>query len=147
MSEASESRVPFWFWIVSGLALAWTLLALFISYTEITRTPESLAASGEWSPEQLDYLLLTPVWVDVTYAIAVLAGVVGSIGLLIRKKWATTMFLIFVIGVLLLLLDGVMRDRFTLMGSRAIIVSVVYTSVAIAWWWFATKADSKGWLR
>ena len=49
-------------------------------------------------PEQRQILEATPTWVNVAYGVAVFGGVLGAIGLLMKKRWAVTFFLLSLVG-------------------------------------------------
>ena len=47
---------------------------------------------GQFSPEQLEYFYGFPAWVVATWALAVWGGVLGSVLLLLRTRWAVPAF-------------------------------------------------------
>jgi hypothetical protein len=93
MSEqAADARPDTAFWIIGIVALIWYLIGLFFYYTGVTATPELLAQS--MTPEQVAIFTATPAWVTSANAIAVVAGVLACILLLLRKKLAVPLFVI-----------------------------------------------------
>ena len=89
-------KPPLWFWIVAVLAVLWNLVGLFMFYAELTLTPQAVAALP---PEQQQIHAAMPSWVYVFFGIAVIAGTLGSLGLLSRKRWAVPLLLLSLLGV------------------------------------------------
>jgi hypothetical protein len=93
MSEqAAVARPDTAFWVIGVVSLIWYLIGLFMFYTGITATPEQLAEA--MTPEQVAVVTATPAWAHAATAIAVLAGVLASILLLMRNKLAVPLFAI-----------------------------------------------------
>jgi hypothetical protein len=84
-----------------------------------------------------------PLWVTAAFAIAVFAGTVGSLCLLVVNRWATLLLILSLIADLLWdvrMLSG--GDR----GSAAVLV-VASTVIALVLAWTAYSAGKKGWPR
>jgi hypothetical protein len=80
------------FWIIGVVALLWYLIGLFIYYSTVSATPEQLAQS--LTPEQVAIVTGMPAWVTAANAIAVVAGVIASILLLMRNKFAVPLYIV-----------------------------------------------------
>jgi hypothetical protein len=52
------------------------------------------AALAEMSAAQQQLYASRPQWLIIVYAIAVFTGLLGSIGLLLRKRWSVTAFVV-----------------------------------------------------
>ncbi|MCG6956012.1 MAG: hypothetical protein LJF04_08470 [Gemmatimonadetes bacterium] len=87
----SSRRTPRHLWIIGGLSIPWNAMGAF-DYL-MTQT-HNQAYMGQFTPEQLDYFYGFPSWVVAFWAIAVWGGVLGSILLLLKKKWAVEVFLV-----------------------------------------------------
>jgi len=90
---------------------------------------------------------VVPMWLYVVFGIAVLTGIIGSIGLLMKKKWATPVFLVSLIGVIIqsiynLFISGAIE----VIGTKAIIMPLIILGFALFIWYYSKLADSKGWL-
>lgn len=96
MYSNEKSRAPKWFWALSIIALLWNLMGV-ISYLATAFMKQEMIA--DFTEAQKNLVNAQPAWVTAAYATAVFAGVLGSIGLLMRKKWATTMFLVSLLAV------------------------------------------------
>ncbi len=131
------------FWIISIVALIWNIMGVMAYLGQAYMTDEALALLPE--AEQNFYSNM-PAWVTGAFAIAVFAGLLGCIALLLRKKWATPLFLISLIGVLgQAVYNFFVQDYIALSGSRvAMPVMVIIISFFLLW--YSKKATEKGWL-
>lgn len=145
MELSAVNKPPIWYWLVSVAALLWNGLGVnaYLQQAYNTRTYRTL-----YTPEQLMVLDKTPAWVTAAFAIAVFAGFLGCIGLLLRKKWSKTLFLVSFIALLVQMIHGVfmvkMYQLFTLPQN---IMSFSIPVVAILLFYIAKKSEENGWLR
>ena len=105
MSDEINNKPSTAYWVIAATLLAWNLLGLYMYYGQSTATPESFANAG-YSADQVNFVMAEPVWAHAAYAIAVNAGVLGAILLLLRKAWAVPLFVLSLIGALLQDLDA-----------------------------------------
>ena len=75
-------------WIAVA-ALVWNLLGLMMFVMQISMSAEQVAALP--APERAVYET-TPAWLTAAFGVAVVAGVLGSVGLLMRRRWAVPCF-------------------------------------------------------
>lgn len=135
---------PSTFWVISVAALIWNLLGVFSFYSQVFITEEALAALPE---AQRALFEAYPAVMEVIYAIAVLTGVGGSIGLLLRKSWAVPMFLISLLAVLVQMAHSIfMTDAIKVMGATSVIMPVLLIGISLFLWYYAKKAKARGWL-
>ncbi|TMM57383.1 hypothetical protein FEE95_12930 [Maribacter algarum] len=97
MSTNVKTKPPVWFWIVSVLALLWNLMGVGAYLADAYMKDEMMAAFTE---AQKSIFENQPAWVTGAYAIAVFAGALGCIALLLRKKWAKPLFWLSIIAVI-----------------------------------------------
>lgn len=137
-------NTPTWFKVVAVLALLWNLLGCFAFFSDLRISPEDLAKLPE---AQQALYAARPGWAVAATAIAVIGGVLGSIGLLLRKKWAFPVFVLSLLGIvvqdvgLLVLADGV-----SLAGPVAVVMQAVVLAVGIGLVLLSRKAIARGWL-
>lgn len=74
---------------IAGAALLWNLIGLSAFVMQLLMTPEQVAAL---SPGDRAVHEATPSWLMVAFGLAVVAGVLGSVGLLLRRRWAVPCF-------------------------------------------------------
>lgn len=97
MTTNPSSKPPIWFWVVSVIALLWNIMGV---NAYLQQAYKSEAFRANFNEQQLAILDATPAWATAAFAIAVFAGALGCIALLLRKKWAKPLFLISFIAVL-----------------------------------------------
>ena len=85
------------FWLISTLALIWNLIGVFNYLTQAFMTDEILASLPQ--DQQLMYQEV-PAWVTAAFAVAVFSGTIGAVLMLLKKKIATTFFILSFIGII-----------------------------------------------
>ncbi len=132
------------FWIIGGAALVWNLLGFVFYLSSVTRSPEALTAFTE---AQQAFLNATPVWATSAYAIAVNAGVLGSLLLLLRKGWAVPLFVVSLAGIVVQDLHAfVFSNGFEVWGTDAVYLPSIVMVIGVALVMYSRKAKNKGWL-
>jgi hypothetical protein len=140
----NKVSAPKWFWIVSLLALAWFLMDTMAFSIRVFLLEESIKELPE--SHQNIYLDM-PFWISIVFAIEVFGGLLGSIALLLKKKWALTGFAISLIGTL-----GqtsyiyFLSDATSVIGAMAIIMPLVAITLCLALIFFVKSAVSKSWI-
>ena len=144
MTLNTEIRPPAWFWIISVIALLWNLMGVSAYLMEAFMSVEDL---GKLTQDQRLLYEARPIWVTSAYAIAVWAGALGCITLLLRKKWAKTLLLLSLIGVLTQnVYQFFLSNTFEVYGPSAIYLPIMIIVVSIALYLFAKSSASKGWI-
>ncbi|WP_273566769.1 hypothetical protein [Maribacter halichondriae] len=144
MNDRSALKPPTWFWIVAALALLWNLMGVGAYLFEAFMSDEMMAAMPEAQRELYE---TRPSWVTAAYAIAVWFGALGCIGLLIRKKWATSLLVLSLLGVLAQnVYSFFMSNVMEVSGSGGMIFAVFIIIISIALVFFSRHAASKQWL-
>ena len=90
-------NAPKWLSPVAIAGLAWNLLGCYAWVSDMRTTPEQIAAMGP-RMEQLHAAM--PVWAPTATGVAVLGGVAGCLGLLLRKRWAVRLLWLSLAGVI-----------------------------------------------
>lgn len=133
---------PKWFWVVSVLGLLWNLAGVAAFVGQMTIDPSSLPAS------ERAFHQATPDWAVVAFAIAVSCGMLGAVALLFRRRWAFSIFVVSLLGVVVQISDSlVIRDGFEVFGPTGLIIPLLTLSIAIALAWFAHQSAAGGWLK
>jgi cation transport ATPase len=86
-----EQKPPIWYWAISALALVWNALGVMAYLQQAFMSAEDFK---NLDPAQQDLLSSQPEWITAAFAIAVFAGLVGCVLLLIRKRLAVRMLLL-----------------------------------------------------
>lgn len=144
MSELLNGRPPTSFWVIGAIALVWNLIGLVFYYSHVTMSPDALEGFTE---AQQDFFTTTPVWATSAYAIAVTAGVLGALLLLLRKVWAAPMFILSLAGVVVQQFHAfVLANAIEIWGTDGVILPALVIVIAIALVIYSRTAKAKGWI-
>lgn len=139
------TKRPSWFWPVSALALLWNLVGLLMFWKQVTLTPEAVAALP---PEQQQIHAAMPDWVYVLFGIAVIAGVLGVLGLLLKRRWARPLLLLSFLAVTTQMVSAyATTPAWALTGAASAAFPLLLIAVALLLWLFARRASARGWIR
>ena len=117
------------FYLLASLALIWNLLGVMAFMGQMMMTPEMLA---QMPVAEQNLYQNTPMWVTVVFAIAVFAGVIGLLLLLMKNKVSLNIFIISMIAVLVKMFYlFVMVDGFVVYGVSGSIMPLLVIVVAI----------------
>ena len=145
MSEIPNSELPTSFWIIGGIFLLWNFFGLMIYYDQVTMSPEVLA--DNFNAAQQEFLENMPLWATSAYAIAVTAGVIASLLLLVRNALALPVYVVSFVGVLVQDLNSfVLSDGLAVWGSSALYLPTLVILLCIIEIWYSRSAKAKGWL-
>jgi len=145
MSDLLNDKPTINFWIIGAAALAWNLIGVFFYYSHVTMSPEALAKMTE---AQQSFFLATPTWATAAFALAVNAGALGSLFLLLRKTWAVPMFILSLVAIIVQDVDAfVMRDAFGISGINSIIIPSMVFVIGVALLLYSRAVQARGWLR
>tara|TARA_R110002073_G_scaffold72537_1_gene177223 strand:- start:204629 stop:205069 length:441 start_codon:yes stop_codon:yes gene_type:complete len=146
MTTESRNKPPMWFWIVSVIALLWNAMGVKVYLDQAYNTEAHKAMYN--TPELLEMVNNTPSWAIAAFALAVFGGLLGCIGLLLRKKWARITFLVSLLGIIVQMINNVfMSGAMEVYGPGAIAMPIMTLLIGILLLWLSKKGISKGWLR
>jgi hypothetical protein len=133
------------FWIISVLALLWNLMGVMQFIMQLTMTPEALQALPV--AEQALYTDL-PAWVTIAFAVAVFGSALGCVLLLLRRKLATTVFIVAYAGILVQMVYQLFISKSIEvygpgMGYGMPIMILLLGAFLI---WYSRKSSALGWL-
>lgn len=135
---------PKWFKPVAIVALLWNLLGCAAYLSDVMMTPEALA---QLTPAQQAMYAARPAWAVAATAVAVWFGAAGSLGLIVRKRWAVALLVISLSGVIVQELAlFVISDAGAQAGAVAYAMQGLVLVVALGLVWLARRAASQGWL-
>jgi Na+-driven multidrug efflux pump len=95
--NTSSERVPKYYQAIAWLALVWNLIGLVAVVAQVAISDAALA---ELPANQQELIRQTPSWFVACALAAVIFGVAGSLGLVLRKKWAIPAFLLSLVGLI-----------------------------------------------
>jgi hypothetical protein len=140
MSTSETRKVPAWFWIASAVALLWEGIGVASYLSQVNGGAAMNAA-------QRELVAATPAWVTGAYATAAFSGLLGAIALLLRKRWARSLFILSLIAAIVQF--GwvlVLSPALDLLGPSAAILPIVILIVGAGLVWLAGNAERRGWL-
>lgn len=138
-------KPPSWFWVVSILALLWNLMGVGAYLTQAF-TPDDIIAQMEQAMQ--DLINQTPAWVTAAFAIAVWAGALGSLLLLLRKKLAHIVLIISFIGIVVQMFYNVfISNSIEVYGPGGLAMPIMTLLIGIGLIFLAKKGISAGWLK
>lgn len=137
MNEVIGGRAPGWLRAVAGLGLLWNLYGVY----------NYLMTVGVVGGADRAAVAAMPAWVTGAFAIAVFAGALGCLGLLMLKRWSKLLLLLSFLAVLamdawIFLLSGMSGE----MPPAELGVTIAVVVVAALLAWLSHDADRKGWL-
>jgi len=136
------AKAPRHLWIVGIIAVLWNAIGAF----DYAATQLRLEAyMSQFTPEQLAYFYGFPAWAVAAWAIAVWSALLGSISLLLRKRWAVWLFGISLVGMAITALyNFVLTDGAAMMGSGAMAFTAVIWFIAISLFIYSRKMAERG---
>ncbi|MDJ0646234.1 MAG: hypothetical protein QNJ57_09670 [Flavobacteriaceae bacterium] len=145
MTDQTTTKPPVWFWIVSVVALLWNGMGVNNYIQQAYRTEGFIA---QVTPEQLAIIETRPAWATAAFAIAVFSGLLGSLLLLLRKRFASPLLIISFITALLTQIWWFMTDGPSLSDQASgAIIPIVVVLFALLLVWMARKGVTKTWLK
>lgn len=94
MNELSRGKTPWHLWVIGLVSLLWNAGGV-ASYM---MTELGMLEGMEMPPEQLEYFYSFPAWAVAFWALGVWGSFLGSLALLLRSRWAVTLFGISIVG-------------------------------------------------
>ncbi len=144
MSDQLNGKPPTSFWVISATALIWNLIGVMTYYSQVTMTPAALEG---FSPEQQAFFTSMPAWATAAYAIAVTAGVLGGLLLLLRKAWAVPAFAVSLAAIIVQDIHAfVLAGGIEVFGPGGAVIPAVVLVIGILLLWYSRSAKSKGWI-
>jgi hypothetical protein len=144
MNHQQSIRIPVWYWVIAVLALLWNLMGCTAFLMEIFAQEAMMESMSE---EQKEWARAIPGWVYFVYALAVITGVAGSIGLLMRKAWSVELLALSVAAVIVqMVYTTLIAGGLQVMGPSGLVMPVMVIVFSSALLWFSWFARGKGWL-
>lgn len=141
-----KTKIPIWFWVIAILFLLWNIMGVFSFYVHTFITEEALTKLPE--PESALYGEY-PFWTTLVFAVAVLAGLVGSLALILKKKWAKKAFVISLGAIIPQMIHTVFFTKsIEVYGMvQAVTMPVLVVGFGLFLVWFSNFAIQKNWLK
>jgi len=130
------------FWVTAGIALIWNLMGVAAYLADAYASPEMIAARS--TAEQALYDA-RPAWATAAFATAVFGGALGCILLLLRKKIATPVLIVSLIGILAqFCYNFFMADTMDVYGPGSAIMPIMVIVIGAYLVWYSRKFEANG---
>ncbi|HYI41078.1 MAG TPA: hypothetical protein VE053_12245 [Allosphingosinicella sp.] len=140
-----KGRVPGWYWAVAAIAFLWAAMGCYAYLTQVSMDSAALA---QLPAEQREIWAAMPGWAVGAYAVAVWAGLLGALGLLLRRTWARLAYAASLLAVIVQFgWTFLATSILTTMGPSAAAFPAFILVVAALLLWFSGIASKRGWLR
>ena len=132
---------PRWFWVASGLGLIWNLIGVVAFVGQMMMDLSALPAAERTFYES------TPVWATIAFGVAVSAGVLGSIVLLLRRRLAISTFIVSFFGIVIQDVHSIfIGGGIEVFGVAGLVLPFLTLSIAAALIGHARYSATKGWI-
>ena len=101
MENAVTERAPMHLWLVGGLATLWNAFGGYDYIMTRMRNLDYLSQMGGDPQALLAWIDGFPIWAQFGWGLGVWMGVLGSLLLLARSRWAVTAFGLSLVGMVL----------------------------------------------
>ncbi len=146
MSDELNGGTPMTHWLVAGAGLIWNLFGFMIYLSQVRATPEQMAQ--QYTAAQVAFMDAMPMWATSANAIAVTAGVLACVLLLLRKSLALAFFIASFVALLVQdLYSFVLVDVVAVFGMVPAYIQGTVLLVAIALILYTRGADKRRLLR
>jgi len=144
--ESVKMRIPKWFWFIAIFFTLWNIIGVFSFFEHTFISEETLAALPEKERELYgDY----PIWITIVFSIAVFFGFFGSLGLLLKKKWAKIAFIISFCAIIPQMIHNVFFTKsMDVYGpGQAITMPIMVVVFGLLLIWYSNYSIKKGWIK
>jgi hypothetical protein len=143
--ENQKTAAPMWFWAVAAFALLWNLMGVSSFLMQVSMTDEGLKALPLAEQELYNSY---PLWTYIAFAIAVFGGMIGSVGLLMKKKWAKPAFIISLLAIIPQMIQNLFfTNAREVYGPGTEVMPILIIVFGLFLVWFSTLASNKSWLK
>ena len=143
MNDELNGSTPMTHWLVAGAALIWNLFGFMIYLMTVRATPEQMAQ--QYSAAEIAFLDAVPAWATSAHAIAVTAGVLACVLLLLRKSLAQSLFVASLVALLVQdLYSFVLEDVVAVFGMVPAYIQGTVFVIAVALILYTRAAEKWG---
>lgn len=139
------TKRPGWFVILVVVLILWGLAGCASLWAHVAYGPRLDPQATDWD---YAYYAALPTWFVWDYAVAVGAGLLGSVALAMRSRWAAAMYLVSLIAVLVQF--GYVFFATDILAHKGAAATVPFPAFIVAMalfqLWLAGAAKRRGWI-
>ena len=144
MGKVIGAKVPVWFRLLALLGLLWNAFGVYMYLKSVGMFGNPLAGLD---PAHAALARTVPAWVTGTFAVAVFAGLLGSLLMVAGKRLACPLLVLSLVAVIVQTVWIVfMSNARAVEGMMALIMPGAITLVALLLVLVAARGAEKGWL-
>jgi hypothetical protein len=132
---------PLWFRVAALLAVIWNAFGVSMYLSSVGMFGDPMAGLSETERAAAASI---PGWITGMFATGTFAGLIGSLGLLLRRAWAYPLMIVSLAA--LLVLESWILFFSDAVEEFGIAVPIIVSTLAILLAWLATFARRRGWL-
>ena len=138
---ATKQGVAAWYWAIAIAALLFAVMNVYLFSFNLTLDPATLPL------DQRAIYEATPQWMNLAWAAATAASLIGAIGLLLRRRFAEPALLVSLVAIVVQVAGiFLVKQLRELTPEDHLIVPVTVLLIAYAFWQSAKLAKRRGWL-
>ena len=138
------TTLPKWYKPVTIIALLWNILGCFAFLSDVMMTANDIS---HLTASQQELYASRPMWAVIAYAIAVGGGTAGSLGLILRYRWAMQMLVVSLFGLIVQDYGLFFLTRVaTIVGPMAFIIQGSVLLIAVGLVVLALQAHKRNWI-
>ena len=138
------TSTPWHLWAVGLIGLLWNGYG---GYDYVMTQTNNAAYLAQFTPEQRAYFDSFPMWMEAIWAIGVWGGVLGSVLLLLRSKWAFHAFLASLVAFAVSVVYGQTSGGAAVMGTTGMVFSAAIFLLGLGFVMYSRMMTRKGVLR
>lgn len=144
MGNVIGARAPIWFRSLALIGLLWNAFGVYMYLKSVRMFGDPLIGLD---PAHRALAESVPAWVTGAFAVAVFAGLLGSLLMVLGKRLASPVLLLSLLAVIVQSAWIVLAsDARAVEGALALVMPGIITLVAILLVWLAARGAARGWL-
>ncbi len=144
--RGAGSRTPWHLWLVGVLSLLWNGFGAY-DHTMSNLQGDAYLRSMGITEAQLAYFHDMPPWMTAVWAVGVWSGLLGSVLLLLRRRWAREAFGLSLLAVVVSLIYAFLLSNGAELMAEHAPMQFVVLAVALFLAWYAWWVSKRGLLR
>lgn len=147
MTDTMKAATPWHLWAVGVVGLLWNGYGC-VDYTMTQLQGDAWLQSMKMTEAQIAYFNSMPAWMHGAWAIGVWGGLLGSMLLLLRMKWAFHLYVASLLGLVAsLIYQYGMSNGMEVGGTSSVVMYGVVLAACLFFIWYSRTMSGRGVLR